>query len=472
MIGAAPRTVRRALVLLCTVVAFSDTGCRGERPADVLVFGRGSDSVGLDPALENDGESFKVCDNIFENLVTYEEASTAVRPQLAHSWDVSDDQLLWTFHLRRGVRFHDGTPFDAQAMLFSLGRQFFDDHPFHDVEGAFKYWKDMDMDDIVADMYASDDSTFVIHLSHPNVSFLATLGMNFCAAVSPAALRKYGEDFFKNPVGTGPFRFVEWRRGERIVLARNDDYWGAPPELRLLIFKPIRDASVRYFELRTGSIQGLDNISPEFIDAIREDPDLELLTQPGMNVGYLAMNMDKPPFDDRRVRLAVNHAVNKRSLVDNFYSGLAVPAVNPLPPTMWSYNDDIEPYAFDRQRAVELLREAGFENGFDTELWTMPAPRPYMPQPRKIAVALQADLAAVGIRADIVQWEWGHLSQQGLRGRAPHVSAGMDRRQWRPGQFPVCPSRFDSRGEAGSECRLLPQFAASPAARRSAAHGR
>ena len=404
--------LRRAALLL----AFGLLACGGSDgdgspqqsgTSRVLVYGRGSDSVGLDPAMETDGESMKVCDNLYENLVTYAAGTTEVIPQLAHSWDVGEDGRRWTFHLRTGVTFHDGTPFNAKAVLFSLGRQFFSDHPFHKPSaGTYSYWKDMSMDVVVADMSVVDDSTFTINLAEPNAPFLANLGMNFCAIVSPTAVRRHGADYFKNPVGTGPFRFVEWRKDERIVLARNDDYWGMPAGLDRLIFKYVQDPSVRYLELRSGAIHGIDNVSPEFIDAIRQDTNINLLTQPGMNIGYLAMNMERAPYDDLRVRRAINHAVNKQSLVDNFYAGLAVPAVNPIPPMMWSYHDGIGGYAYDPARARALLAEAGLADGFDTELWVMTAPRPYMPQPEKIVQAIQSDLEQVGIRAHIVTLDW------------------------------------------------------------------
>jgi peptide/nickel transport system substrate-binding protein len=373
----------------------------------VFVFGRGSDSVGLDPALETDGESFKVCDNLYETLVTYAPGSTEVVPQLARSWEISDDGLRYTFHLRTDVTFHDGTPLTADAVLFSLGRQFFEDHPFHKpAAGSYQYWKDMGMDDAVADMSAPDDSTFVIELTRPNAPFLSNLGMNFCAIHSPEAVRTHGADYFKNPVGTGPFRFVEWRKDERIVLERFAGYWGEPAGVERLIFKYIQDASIRFLELRSGAVHGIDNVSPEFIEPIRQEEQLQLLTQPGMNVGYLAMNMEKEPFGDVRVRRAVNHAIDKQSLVDNFYAGLAVPAINPIPPMMWSYHDGIDGYGHDPQRARDLLADAGLAEGFDTELWVMTAARPYMPQPEKIAQAIQADLAQVGIRAQIVTVDW------------------------------------------------------------------
>lgn len=417
-------TGRRARATAIATLAAMVAGCGQPQPANVLVFGRGSDSVGLDPALENDGESFKVCDNIYETLVTYQSESTAVAPQLARSWEVSEDRLEWTFHLRTDVRFHDGNSFNADAMLFSLGRQFYEDHPQHRVEGAYKYWKDMGMDTIVQSMAAVDDSTFRITLKAPNAPFLSNLAMNFAAAVSPTAARRHGTDYRRHPIGTGPFRFVEWREDERIVLERNDDYWGPAPPLKRLIFKPIQDSSVRFFELRTGSIHGVDNLSPEFIDEIEANPELQLLKQAGMNVGYLAMNMDRPPFDDRRVRLAINHAIDKQSLVDNFYRGLAQPAVNPLPPTIWAYNDTIDGYAYDPEKARQLLREAGLEEGFDTELWAMPVPRPYMPQPSKIAQAIQANLQAIDVRAKIVQWEWGTYLDKVSDGEHPMALLG------------------------------------------------
>jgi len=412
-----PRLAGALLLPLLAACAAPDQG-------DTLVFGRGSDSVGLDPALEGDGESFKVCDNLFETLISYEPQSTALRPLLARSWEVSADQLTWTFHLRTDVRFHDGTAFDAHAMLFSLGRQFFADHPHHQVAGAYKYWKDMGMDDVIEDMWAADDSTFAVRLRQPDATFLSTLGMNFCAAVSPAAVGQHGDGFRRHPVGTGPFRFAEWRRDERLVLVRNDQYWGEPAFLKRLIFRPIQDPSVAFLELKRGSIHGLDNLSPELIAQVEADTNLQLLTQPGLTVGYLAMNMDRPPFDNRLVRLAVNCAIDKQALVDNFYQGLAVPAVNPIPPIMWGHNDAVEPYAYDPDRARRLLAEAGLPDGFETELWSMPVPRPYMPQPDRIAQAIQADLAAVGIRARPVQWEWGTYLDKIFDGQHPMALLG------------------------------------------------
>ena len=385
--------------------------------SNTLVYGRGGDSVGLDPALETDGESFKVCDNIYQTLVTFKPEKTEVIPELAESWEISDDGLTWTFHLRRDVRFHDGTQFGAEAAVFSLGRQFKEDHPSHRVEGAYQYWNSMSMSEIVRDVRAVDEYTLEIELSRPNAPFLSNLAMNFCAIVSPTAVRRWGDDYPRHPVGTGPFRFVEWIKDDRVVLEKNPNYWGKPPSVNRLIFRSIPENSVRLIALTKGSIHGMDNLVPDFIPNIEADPNLQLLTQAGMNVGYLAMNMDRPPFHLLDVRRAINHAVNKQALVDNLYQGMAIPAVNPIPPTLWSYNEEVKGYAYDPERARALLAEAGFPDGFRTTLWAMPVPRPYMPQPLKIAQAIQADLTAVGIEAEIVTFEWGTYLDKVQRGQ-------------------------------------------------------
>ncbi len=402
--------------VLLLVVSLAAVACVMERPR-TLVFGRGGDTVGLDPALETDGESFKVCDNIYDTLVTFRPETTELAPGLAVAWKVSEDLTTWTFQLRKDVQFHDGTPFNADAVVFSLARQYQPDHPFHRVEGAYQYWNSMSMSEIVRDVKKVDDHTVSIALTRPNAPFLSNLAMNFCGIVSPTAVRKHGADYPRHPVGTGPFRFVQWIRDDRVVLERNPDYWGDAPQIDRLIFRSIPENSVRLIALIQGSIDGMDNLVPDFIPNIEKHPNLRLLTQPGMNVGYLAMNMDRAPFHLLKVRRAVNHAIHKQALVDNLYQGLALPAVNPIPPSIWSYHEGIEGYAYDPERARELLAEAGYADGFKTTLWAMPVPRPYMPQPRKIAQAIQADLQAVGILAEIVSFEWGTYLDKVSRGQ-------------------------------------------------------
>lgn len=378
----------------------------GEAPEKVLIFGRGGDSVSLDPGHEDDGESMVVCEMIYDTLVQFAEGKTDLEPGLAESWDISDDGLVYTFHLRSGVTFHDGTPLTADAVVFSFERQRDPGHPFHGVGGAYKYWGNMGMSDIVATVEKVDDLTVRFTLAHLEAPFLANLAMPFCSIVEPAAVEKWGEDFGRHPVGTGPFAFESWEPKQKIVLRKNASYWGGAPALDAVIYRVIPESNTRLLELRGGRIHGFDNPSPFQVKGVEGVAEVEVLTQPGMNVGYLAMNTQKKPFDDVRVRRAVNYAIDKRALIERLYGGMGLAAKNPLPPSVWGYDDTIEDFPHDVEASKALLAEAGFPDGFDTTLWAMPNPRPYMPSPDKVAESLIADLAEVGIRAKMVTYDW------------------------------------------------------------------
>ena len=371
-----------------------------------LIFGRGGDSVGLDPALEVDGESFKVCDNIYDTLLQYKRDSTELEPALATGWESSEDGLTWTFHLRKGVTFHDGTPFNAEAVLFSLNRQHEEAHPFHKGSGVYNYWIDTGLAQIVDKITAVDEFTVQIHLKSAYAPFIYTIAITPFSIVSPTAVQKWGADFTNHPVGTGPFKFVRWDRNDKIVLEANEAYWGGRPLLDRVIFRSIPDNSVRLIALQDGSLHTMEFPNPDDLQRIRDDARLELITQPGMSIGYLAMNMDKEPFGNLKVRQAINHAINKAVIIEHLYQGMGIPAKNPIPPTLWSYDDSIEDYAYNPELAKKLLAEAGYPDGFETTLWALPVPRPYIPDGRALAEVIQSELRNVGIRADIETYEW------------------------------------------------------------------
>lgn len=375
----------------------------GPKSGGVLIYGRGADAVTLDPARSDDLESAKVLENLFEGLVRYKPDSTEIEPCLAVSWSSSHNETEWIFNLRKGVRFHDGTPFDADAVVFSLMRQIDSRHPHHlkDFKYAgftFKY---------VRSVEALDVYTVRIRLDKPYAPFLCNLAMTSAAMVSPAAVIRSKTDFWKHPVGTGPFRFTEWKQGERIVLSRNRDYWGRAPYLDTVVFKSILDNKDRLLELKTSSIHVMDGISPGSLQEILRNETMALKSSAGVNIGYLAMNTEKAPFDNLKVRQAVNHAIHKKNLVKLLYQDMAIPAKNPIPPTLWGYAEEVVDYEYDPEKARALLQEAGYEGGFSTKLWAMPVPRPYMPEPEKIARAIASNLGAVGIHAEIVTHDWG-----------------------------------------------------------------
>lgn len=389
--------------LLLSIPAVADSHGRG----GTLIFGRGGDSVGLDPALEEDGESFKVCDNIYDTLVHYKDGTTDLVPGLAESWVSSEDGLTWTFNLRRGVTFHDGTPFNADAVLFSLNRQHDKTHPFHKIGGSYVYWVATGLADIVDKISAIDAYTVRIQLKKPYAPFIYTIAITPFAIVSPTAVKKLGEQYSNNPVGTGPFKFVRWDRSDKIVLEANESYWGGRPKLDRVIFRSIPDNAVRLIELQQGSLHVMEFPNPDDLQQIEKDESLVLLSQPGMSIGYLAMNMDKSPFDNHKVRLAINHAINKSDIIEHLYQGLGMPAKNPIPPTLWSYDDTIEDYPYDPELAKKLLAEAGYPDGFETTLWALPVPRPYIPDGRALAEVIQSELRNIGIKAKIVTFDWG-----------------------------------------------------------------
>ncbi len=401
------------LFIQTTFLAFLLVSCPSSADADshakggTFIFGRGGDSVGLDPALEEDGESFKVCDNIYDTLVQYKDGGTDLEPGLAEKWESSEDGLTWTFFLRKGVKFHDGTPFNADAVLFSLNRQHDKTHPFHNVSGSYVYWVATGLAEIVDKITAIDDFTIQITLKTAYAPFIYTIAITPFSIVSPTAVKEYGDAYFNNPVGTGPFKFSRWDKKDKIVLLANDDYWGGRPNLDRVVFRSIPDNAVRLIELQQGGLHAMEFPNPDDLQQIEQDDSLKLLTQPGMNIGYLAMNFEKPPLDNQKVRLAINHAIDKTTIIKHLYQGLGMPAKNPIPPTLWSYDDTIQDYEYNPELAKKLLKEAGFPNGFETTLWALPVPRPYIPDGRALAEVIQSDLRKIGIETKILTYDWG-----------------------------------------------------------------
>jgi peptide/nickel transport system substrate-binding protein len=378
-----------------------------------LIVGRGGDSVSLDPIVATDGESFKVTANIFETLVKYEDTNTNILPALAESWEIAKDGLTYTFKLRKGIKFHDGTDFNAEAVVFNFERWMDKSNPYHNKDG-FTYYSDMfggykgDETHAIAGVKAVDPYTVQFTLNRPLAPFLNNLGMKPFAIASPEAIKTYGwEKLNEHPVGTGPFIFKEWKRNETITLEKNPNYWQQGlPKLDKVVFKVIPENTARLTALTSGEIDIMDGLNPDDAKTVEGNPELQLVERPSMNIGYLAFNHSKKPFDHPKVREAIAHAVNKQGIVDAFFGGKAQPAVNAMPPSIWGYHDAIQDRAYDLEKAKQLLVEAGYPNGFSTTFWAMPVPRPYMPDGQKIAEAIQQDLKKIGIEAKIVTMEW------------------------------------------------------------------
>ncbi|HSJ37938.1 MAG TPA: ABC transporter substrate-binding protein [Planococcus sp. (in: firmicutes)] len=397
-----------------------ETGDEGDSTEEkILIFGRGGDSVSLDPITVTDGESFKVTKNIFDTLVNFGEQDTEIEGALASDWVAEEDGLTYTFTLEEGVTFHDGTDFNAEAVVANFDRWAAGD------ADQFPYYGSMfggfgdDEGHVIESVEATGDYEVTISLKRPMAPFLKNLAMSPFGIASPTAFEEAGDAFGDNPVGTGPFKFVQWNRNDTIRIEKFEDYWvEGEPKLDEVVFRSIPDNSGRLNALLAGEIDLADGINPSDAATIEGDDNLQLFERPSMNVGYLGLTATREPFDDPLVRQAMNHAIDRQALVDAFFEGRGEVAKNPMPPVISGYNDDIEGYEYDPERAKELLEEAGLGDGFEMELWAMPVPRPYMPDGQKVAEAIQSDLAEVGITATIVSYEWATYLEKAANGEA------------------------------------------------------
>ncbi len=408
----------------------------GGAEAATLVFCSEGSPENFNPQINTTGTSFDAAFHVYNRLVEFERGSTKVVPGLAESWSVSEDGKTFTFKLRRGVKiqssnsFKPTRDFNADDVLFSINRQWRADHPFHKVSGgSYDYFGDMDMPKLLKSVSKSDDYTVKIELNDAEAPFIANMAMDFATILSA----EYGEQMMKagtpekmdqEPIGTGPFRFVSYQKDSTIRFQAFDQHWNGKPALDGLVYSITKDPAVRYAKLKAGECHVMPYPNPADLPKMREDKDITVLAQEGLNIGYLAFNVQKKPFDDKRVRQALNMAIDKKAIVGAVYLGAGVAAINPIPPTLWSYNTLIKDYAFDPAKAKALLAEAGFPNGFETDLWAMPVQRPYNPNAQRIGEMMQADLAKVGIKAKIVSFEWGEYRKRAQAGEHQMAQLG------------------------------------------------
>jgi peptide/nickel transport system substrate-binding protein len=391
------------------------------------VFGNQGEPVQFDPAVITDGISNRTNRQIYEGLVKYKGATTEVVPSLAEKWQVSQDGTVWTFTLRQGVKFHDGNPFDAAAVVWNFDRWRLNKHPQHENQikagQTFEYYGaqfgGFDEKSNITKVEAVNPSTVRFTLKSPQAPFLANLAMVFFHFASPAAVEKWGTDFGKHPVGTGPFKFVEWKAGQEVILEANRDYWDKDNMAKMLriVIRNIKDNSQRLAALKAGEIHATEGLNPDDVKVVRADPNLQIHLRPTNNTGYIAFNYKVKEFQDKRVRQAIAHAINKKAIVDALYGGTGMVATQFQPPPLWGYNKELKDYEYNPQRAKDLLKEAGFAEGLKDMTWDdgkkeplvfwyMPVSRPYYPNPKEIAEAISADLARVGITVRLQTTDW------------------------------------------------------------------
>ena len=421
--------------LLCAPVAASAAAL----PEKTLVFCSDASPAGFDPAqfmtsVENSAAAYTV----YNRLVEFKQGATTVEPGLAQSWDVSQDGLVYTFHLRRGVKFHTTATFkptrdfDAQDVLFTFERMRNANQPFAKAYPVtFPYFVDLGLEKNIAKIDAPDPYTVRFTLRHVDAPFLSKLAMPFASVISA----EYANQLLANgnavalnthPVGTGPFIFVSYTKDSTIRFEGNADYW-QPGAVRLakLVFAITPDAAAREAKLRANECQLMSNPLPSDVRALQSDPDLKVAQQVGFNLAYLAYNTTHPPLDQRDVRAALDMAIDKRAIVASVYQGSGEPASHPMPPTQWGYDRHIADAPYDPAKAKALLDRAGFKDGFELTLWAMPVQRAYNPNARLMAEMIQSDWARIGVRARIVTYEWAEYVRRARAGEHDAVLLGL-----------------------------------------------
>jgi peptide/nickel transport system substrate-binding protein len=408
--------MKRLLAAVAAACAFAMAPAAAQTPPEALVVGQIAEPQSLDPHAVTATNDFRILVNMYDGLVRFADGTLQVEPALAESWEISEDGLTYTFSLRSGVTFHDGAPFDAEAVKFNFERMLDEEHPFHNTGPfplAFFF-------SAIETVEAVDETTVRITLNEPFAPFLSNLAYPTGLMVSPAAVEQHGADFGRNPSGTGAYRFAEWQSNQRVVITRNEDYWDGAPAPEAVVFRPIVDANTRVAEMLSGGLDIMVEVPPDAIAQFRDAPDFEVYEQAGPHVWFLILNMREGPFADQRIRQAANYAVNKESLVTDVLQGTAEVSAGPIPPAFgWAYNEEVEPYPYDPDRARELLEEAGYDGEEITFYVTEGGSG--MLDPVAMGTAIQADLAAVGMNVSIETYEWNTFLNEvnpGLEGKA------------------------------------------------------
>ena len=408
-----------AALLVSTMLA------AGAGQAKSLVYCSEGSPENFTPAMNTTGTSLEAARPVFNKLVQFTPGSTKTEPGLAESYDVTDGGKTITFHLRKGVKFHSGvngfTPtrdFNADDVIWSFSRQWKPEHPYAKVSGgAYDYFNDMGMPDLLeAIAKGGDDYTVVMKLTKPNAPILANLAMDFASIESAEYadyLMKKGtpEQFDQVPVGTGPFIFVDYQKDVVIRFKANPDYWGGKPKIDDLVYAITPDATARYAKLKANECQVMVAPNPADLADMKANTDVNLMEQAGLNIGYMAMNVQKKPFDNLDVRKAIVMAIDRDAIIKEVYQGAGQKAKNPIPPTIWSYDDSTVDYAYDPAKAAEMLKAAGVTS-LDSDLWWMPVQRPYNPNAKRMGEMIQSDLEKVGIHAKLVSYEWGEYRKR------------------------------------------------------------
>jgi peptide/nickel transport system substrate-binding protein len=422
--------------LIVAVVAVAGTATAGAAlkttQGGTLVFAGSADPTYLDPALASDGETFRVTEQIYETLVKLKPGTLKLIPWLATSWTTSKDGKTFTFQLRKGVKFHDGTAFNAKAACANFNRWYNWTGAFQDASATYYYqaafggFKNNGSSTLSPPLFrscaAKGSSTAVVKLTRPSGTFINWLVLQPFSMQSPTAMAQYGANqgelkngtfsatgtyAFSHPTGTGPYKFVSWTVGQKLELAKNAAYWGPKAKLDRIIIRPISTSTGRLQALQTGEVNAYDLAAPQDVSTIQGNGSLKVIKRPPFNVAYIGINSARAPFNNVKVRQAVAYGLDRKSVVDQFYYGSGVVADDFLPNALWGHSSKTIKYSYNPEKAKSLLREAGLTLPVKVEFWyPTNISRPYMPDPKRNFEAFAASLENSGFKVDAHSAPW------------------------------------------------------------------
>lgn len=405
-------------------------------PARLVYCTEGSPAT-FNPQVASDSVSMNASSQtVFNRLVEFKKGTTEIEPGLAESWTISKDKKNYTFKLRKNVSFHSNDFFkptrnlNADDVVYTFKSQLDNKNPLSIPAANYEYFKAMELDQLISDVKKIDDSTVQFELKRPEAPFLANLAMDFASIFS----EEYAQFLVKsgkglktldtNPIGTGPFVFKSYQKDSTIRYVAFDKYFKGKQSLDNLIFVIVPDSTIRTQKMKSGECDVMSEPQPQDIEALAKDPKLKVLSTEGLNVSYVALNTSKKPFDQLKVRQAINHALNQKSYLEVIYKSHGSAAKNPIPPTMWSYLKTAEVTTYDPVLAKKLLTEAGYKDGFSTELWTLPVSRPYLPNGKKLGEMMQADLEKIGVKVKLVTFDWPTYLEKSKKGEHQMIQFG------------------------------------------------
>ncbi len=435
MIHAASNALKIMLTSAMFMLAFNTHALEPQR---TLVYCSEGSPAGFDAAQYTSSVDFVASSTtLYNQLVQFKRGETQVEPGLATHWEISPNGLIYTFHLRPGVKFHTTSyfkptrDFNADDVLFTFNRMRDPSMPFQQAYPVqFPYFTDMGLNKNIAKIEKLDPYTVRFTLHKVDAPFLQDIAMPFASILSAEYAEKLlaagkASDINWHPIGTGPFIFRSYIRDSTIRYVGNLEYWkkGAV-RLNNLIFSITVDPAVRVQKLKRNECQVMSYPRPADIVSLKTEKHLALPNQVGFNLGYVAYNTEHKPLNQTLVRRALDMAINKKAIIQAVYGGVGQVAHAPMPPTQWSYDKTLKDAPYDLQAAKALLTQAGYPQGFSISLWAMPVQRPYNPNARLMAEMIQADWAKIGVQAKIVTYEWGEYIKRAHSGEHDTVLIG------------------------------------------------